>query len=86
LRYLISLLVENQFGVLARVAGLFSGRAFIIDSPILRYHVKMETAPHKYPREIEFIEVLPKAASGKIKRTELRKMEVEKRGESMRDV
>ena len=28
----ISILVENEFGVLARVAGMFSGRGFNIDS------------------------------------------------------
>ncbi|MGO9799356.1 MAG: ACT domain-containing protein, partial [Candidatus Binatus sp.] len=28
----ISVLVENEFGVLARVAGLFSGRGFNIES------------------------------------------------------
>lgn len=32
LRHTISILVENRFGVLARVAGLFSGRGFNIDS------------------------------------------------------
>jgi len=31
-RHIISVLVENEFGVLARVAGLFSGRAFNIES------------------------------------------------------
>jgi acetolactate synthase I/III small subunit len=31
-RHVISLLVENEFGVLARVAGLFSGRGFNIES------------------------------------------------------
>lgn len=31
-RHIFSVLVENQFGVLARVAGLFSGRGFNIDS------------------------------------------------------
>ena len=31
-RHVISVLVENQFGVLARVAGLFSGKGFNIDS------------------------------------------------------
>ena len=30
--YTISILVENEFGVLARVAGLFSGRGFNIES------------------------------------------------------
>ena len=32
LRHTISLLVENEFGVLSRIAGLFSGRGFNIES------------------------------------------------------
>ena len=32
MQHTISVLVENEFGVLARVAGLFSGRGFNIDS------------------------------------------------------
>jgi acetolactate synthase-1/3 small subunit len=32
MRHTITVLVENEFGVLARVAGLFSGRGFNIDS------------------------------------------------------
>jgi acetolactate synthase-1/3 small subunit len=32
MRHTISILVENEFGVLARVAGLFSARAFNIES------------------------------------------------------
>jgi acyl-coenzyme A synthetase/AMP-(fatty) acid ligase len=38
----------------------------------LQDHVKAETAPYKYPRIVEFAESLPKTASGKIKRAELR--------------
>jgi acetyl-CoA synthetase len=34
--------------------------------------VKAETAPYKYPRIVEFADALPKTASGKIKRAELR--------------
>ena len=34
-------------------------------------------APYKYPKEIEFVEELPKTISGKIKRKELRVMEFE---------
>ena len=30
------------------------------------------TAPYKYPREIEFVDALPKTISGKIRRVELR--------------
>jgi acetolactate synthase I/III small subunit len=32
MKHTISVLVENQFGVLARVAGMFSGRGFNIDT------------------------------------------------------
>jgi acyl-coenzyme A synthetase/AMP-(fatty) acid ligase len=39
---------------------------------VLQDHVKAETAPYKYPRIVEFAEALPKTASGKIKRSELR--------------
>lgn len=45
----------------------------------LQDHVKHETAPYKYPREIEFVKSLPKTVSGKIRRVELRQMEEEKK-------
>ncbi len=45
----------------------------------LQDHVKQETAPYKYPREIEFVDELPKTVSGKIRRVELRKMEEERK-------
>jgi acetyl-CoA synthetase len=38
----------------------------------LQDHVKAETAPYKYPRIVEFADALPKTASGKIRRAELR--------------
>lgn len=38
----------------------------------LQNYVKEQTAPYKYPRQIEFVPRLPKTASGKIKRAELR--------------
>jgi acyl-coenzyme A synthetase/AMP-(fatty) acid ligase len=38
----------------------------------LQEHVKHTTAPYKYPREIEFVDELPKTVSGKIRRIELR--------------
>jgi acyl-coenzyme A synthetase/AMP-(fatty) acid ligase len=38
----------------------------------LQDHVKERTAPYKYPRIVDFAEALPKTASGKIKRAELR--------------
>jgi acyl-coenzyme A synthetase/AMP-(fatty) acid ligase len=41
----------------------------------IQEHVKRVTAPYKYPRRIEFVEVLPKTVSGKIRRVELRQRE-----------
>jgi acyl-coenzyme A synthetase/AMP-(fatty) acid ligase len=38
----------------------------------LQEHVKAVTAPYKYPRIVDFAAELPKTASGKIKRAELR--------------
>ncbi len=38
----------------------------------LQEHVKKVTAPYKYPRQIDFVDELPKTISGKIRRTELR--------------
>jgi acyl-coenzyme A synthetase/AMP-(fatty) acid ligase len=38
----------------------------------LQQHVKSETAPYKYPRIVDFADALPKTASGKIRRAELR--------------
>ena len=41
----------------------------------IQNHVKALTAPYKYPRKIEFIHEMPKTASGKIMRVQLRKMD-----------
>ena len=38
----------------------------------LQDHVKNETAPYKYPRIVDFVSELPKTASGKVKRAQLR--------------
>jgi acyl-coenzyme A synthetase/AMP-(fatty) acid ligase len=46
-------------------------------------HVKRVTAPYKYPREIEFVETLPKTRSGKIRRVELRRLEEERSQRSL---
>lgn len=42
---------------------------------VLREHCKRLTAPYKYPREIAFVESLPKTLTGKIKRSDLRDRE-----------
>jgi 2-aminobenzoate-CoA ligase len=38
----------------------------------LQAHAKAQIAPYKYPREIEFVGALPKTATGKLRRSELR--------------
>jgi acetyl-CoA synthetase/medium-chain acyl-CoA synthetase len=45
----------------------------------LQEHCKRITAPYKYPREIEFMDDLPKTVSGKIRRVELRLQEESKK-------
>jgi len=47
----------------------------------IKQHVKLKLEAHAYPREIEFIKELPKTATGKILRKDLRKREIEKRAE-----
>ncbi|MDR0998409.1 MAG: AMP-binding protein, partial [Treponema sp.] len=46
----------------------------------LQNHVKRVTAPYKYPRIVEFTEELPKTVSGKIQRSVIRKIDMEKNG------
>jgi len=41
----------------------------------LQEHVKRITAPYKYPRAIEFVETLPKTATGKTQRSALKALE-----------
>jgi acetyl-CoA synthetase/medium-chain acyl-CoA synthetase len=62
--------VVKAFVVLA--PGYAPGEALVHE---LQEHVKCVTAPYKYPREIEFVERLPKTVSGKIRRVELREAE-----------
>ena len=45
----------------------------------LQEHVKSRLAPHKYPRWVEFVQDLPRTATGKIQRFKLREMAVESR-------
>ena len=41
----------------------------------LQAHVRRETAPYKYPRIVDFADDLPKTASGKVRRAELRRQD-----------
>ena len=45
----------------------------------LQDYVKRVTAPYKYPRAVEFVNELPKTISGKIRRTELRQLELQRK-------
>jgi len=60
--------IVTAFVVLAK--GYSAGDALKVE---LQEHVKRTTAPYKYPREIEFVDDLPKTVSGKIRRVELRR-------------
>ena len=57
----------KAFVVLAE--GQAPGEALAVE---LQNHVKAVIAPYKYPREIEFVEALPKTATGKLQRFALR--------------
>jgi 2-aminobenzoate-CoA ligase len=43
----------------------------------LQKHVKATIAPYKYPRKVEFIDELPRTATGKVQRFALRQRELE---------
>ena len=44
----------------------------------IQEYVKTHTAPYKYPRIVEFVDELPKTISGKVRRVEIRKKDLEK--------
>ncbi len=45
----------------------------------IQEHVKKKLGAHEYPREVDFVEDFPMTVTGKIKRRDLRAMEMEKR-------
>jgi len=62
--------------------GLTKTKAFVVLKPgaaasedDLKAFVKDRLAPYKYPRQIEFLDELPKTATGKIQRFRLRERE-----------
>ena len=46
----------------------------------LQQFVKLNLAAYKYPREIEFVDELPKTTTGKLNRKQLRQLEIDKQG------
>ena len=59
--------IVKAFIILA--SGFESSEELAVD---IQNFVKKHSAPYKYPREIEFLKILPKTISGKIRRVELR--------------
>jgi benzoate-CoA ligase len=62
--------------------GLVKSKAFVVlaegqqaSEEELKEFVKARLAPYKYPRYIEFVDELPKTATGKIQRFRLRESE-----------
>jgi 2-aminobenzoate-CoA ligase len=45
----------------------------------LQEFVKAQIAPYKYPREVEFVQSLPRTETGKVQRFKLRQMEKERK-------
>ena len=58
--------------VVRAIVVLREGRGSAELATELQEHCKRITAPYKFPRQVEFVAELPKTASGKIKRAELR--------------
>jgi benzoate-CoA ligase len=46
-----------------------------VDEAALKIFVKERLAPYKYPRRIDFMDELPKTATGKIQRFKLRELQ-----------
>jgi benzoate-CoA ligase len=62
--------------------GLLKPKAFVVlksdaraSAEDLQAHVKSQLAPYKYPRWVEFVDELPKTATGKIQRFRLRQLQ-----------
>jgi acetyl-CoA synthetase len=58
------------------LAAGFTGDAALIEQ--LQQHVRGQLAPYEYPKEIEFIDVLPMTTTGKVQRRVLRLREQER--------
>jgi benzoate-CoA ligase len=65
------------------IEGLTKTKAYVVLKPgaqatdaELKAFVKDKLAPYKYPRQIEFVNDLPKTATGKIQRFKLRALDV----------
>ena len=61
------------------VLKLGAGQDALSMTAALQDFVKAQIAPYKYPREIEFVESLPRTETGKVQRFKLRQMERERK-------
>ena len=73
---------DEMRGVIVKAFVILHDKKTASDSLVkdIQEHCKKIAAPYKYPREIEFVDELPKTQSGKIKRKELRESEKKKKG------
>jgi benzoate-CoA ligase len=74
--------LESAVIGVADADGLTKSKAFVVlgegqqaDADELKAFVKDRLAPYKYPRFIDFVDELPKTATGKIQRFRLRERE-----------
>ncbi len=65
-------MIVKAFVVLKPLATSGQGADLAQMTRILQEHVKANLAPYKYPREIEFLSVLPRTENGKLQRFKLR--------------
>lgn len=68
-------------GVIVKAFVILKDKAKASDELIrdIQNFTKKVSAPYKYPREIEFLDELPKTQSGKIMRKKLRELEIERK-------
>lgn len=74
--------VEDEDGLMRTKAFVVlkdAGQASQALDDALKAFIKDRLAPHKYPRQVEFVDELPKTATGKIQRFRLRERERQRR-------
>ncbi len=74
---------DPERGEIVKAFVILAGGATPTDQLVteLQEHCKRATAPYKYPREIEFVEDLPKNVAGKLLRSVLKAQEYERKSD-----
>jgi benzoate-CoA ligase len=62
----------TEAGLLRALAYVVRRSGLEVEEAELQAHVKSRLQPHKYPRRLEFVDQLPKTATGKVQRYKLR--------------